>query len=79
MEEVKKLADYCAGTSISGGRAVQVWCTKKRYIPSFAVFALANDERTVRLLVTSSTSSCVFLFLPLADLSRRSKQAWSNS
>lgn len=34
---------------------------RKYGIPSFAVFAFANDDRTVRLLVTRSTSSFEFL------------------
>lgn len=61
MEKVEKLADWSEGKLLSmyfvpeGGQGDGI-CT-----PNLAVFALAKDDRTVRLLVTSSTKSVVFL------------------
>src|SRR3979411_2941737 len=54
----------------SNWRTGQVWLVmsytasprgRMGYIPSFAVFAFANDDKTVLLLVTKSTSCCEFL------------------
>lgn len=61
MEKVEELADCGKEKLLSVylvpvGRQGDGVCA-----PSLAVFALAKDDRTVRLLVTSSTKSVVFL------------------
>ena len=56
VEEVEERADWSVLALWSWGRFVHC-------LPSLAVFALANDDRTVRLVVIRLTSSSVFLLM----------------
>lgn len=67
IEEVKELADCGADCVRIEGRLK--YHQDENSVLSLAVFALAKDDNTVLLLVTSSASSFVFL-RRMSDLSR---------
>jgi hypothetical protein len=57
VEEVEEGADW--GVVLESGSGGEVGGC----LPSLAVFAFANDDRTVRLVVIKLTSSSVFLLM----------------
>lgn len=54
MEEIQKLADFAR-------ISIDILKPLPSHIPSLAVFAFANEERTVRVDVIRSTNSFAFL------------------